>query len=174
MLTEFKSCDESFSSVIDQCKQLLMNLDHFSQFFEQANGNSTIAATSTKIQTKPGLGASKRQSVVGATASKITINMAKIRNKKSIKKVSKLRDFTSNSYSYLLVILFQCKVRMQRLERNPNPHDIEKLISLVLGGGQSEKSSQGSTANEGEVVRANSLKMMYSMLRDSDNLYPQM
>ena len=98
--------------------------------------------------------------------------MAKIRNKKTIKKVSKLRDFTSNSYSYLLVILFQCKVRMQRLERNPNPHDVEKLISLVLGGGQTDKSSQGSTVNEGEVVRANSLKMMYSMLRDSDNLYP--
>ena len=37
----------------------------------------------------------------GLTSSKITINMAKLKNKKTLKKVRKLRDFASNSYSYL-------------------------------------------------------------------------
>ena len=59
--------------------------------------------------------------------------MAKLKNKKTLKKVSKLREFASNSFSYLQVILFQCKVRAQRLERNPNPHQIESLIARVLG-----------------------------------------
>ena len=62
--------------------------------------------------------------------------------------------------------MFQCKVRAQRLEKNPNPHQIEALIAKVLG-------SDGTT-DECDLVRANSLKMMYSMLRDSKNLYPQM
>ena len=37
---------------------------------------------------------------------KITISMAKLKNKKTLKKVKKLRDFAGNSFSYLHVILF--------------------------------------------------------------------
>ena len=95
-----------------------------------------------------------------------------------MKKVQKLKDFTVNSYSYLQVILFQCKVKAQRLEKNPNPHQIEALISKVLGTSTSAVSAQQQptgTSDEGsDLVRANSLKMMYAMLRDNNNMYPQM
>ena len=109
--------------------------------------------------------------MMDTTTSKITINVAKLKNKKTQKKVQKLRDFASNSYSYLQVILFQCKVRAQRLEKNPNPHHIESLIARVLGTGSTEEGQESGTG-DGDLVRANSLKMMYSMLRDSKNLYP--
>lgn len=156
VLTDLKVCDGSLSSVIDQCKLLIRNLDQFQQLFDsQSNQNST------KLQLNK---LSNKNSA--AATSKITINMAKLKNKKTLKKVQKLRDFASNSYSYLQVILFQCKVRAQRLERNPNPHEIEQLIQTVLGVSES--------GPEQDLVRANSLKMMYSMLRDSKNLYPQM
>ena len=59
------------------------------------------------------------------------------------------------------MIFFQCKIQVQSLEKNPNPHQIEGLISHVL-----------SDCHAG-LVRANSLKMIYSMLRDNQNLYPQ-
>ena len=92
--------------------------------------------------------------------------MAKLKNKKTLKKIRKLKDFTSNTYSYLQVILFQCKIKAQRLEKNPNPLEIENLVQQVLG--------KESLPSSGDQVRANSLKVMYSMLRESKNLYPSM
>ena len=113
-------------------------------------------------------------------ANQVLLRVSKLKNKKTLKMVSKLREFASNSYSYLQVILFQCKVRAQRLERNPNPLQIENLISRVLGTGGNKATERNGKKNgesedhcdENDLVRANSLKMMYSMLRDSRNLYP--
>mgnify|MGYP001090588689 CR=1 FL=1 len=46
----------------------------------------------------------------------------KLKNKKTLKKVQKLKEFASNSYSYLQVILFQCKVQI--LSCNPKAVDL--------------------------------------------------
>lgn len=86
--------------MVNQCKLLLRNLDQFSQLFD------SNAATSTKLQLGKGGTKNAPLSGNGMTTSKITINMTKVKNKKTVKKVQKLKEFTSNSHSYLLVILF--------------------------------------------------------------------
>ena len=60
-----------------------------------------------------------------------------------------MKDFTSNSYSYLQVVLFQCKIR-----NNSDFAEIERLVAQLLN----------------DEVRANSLKMVYTLLRDK-NVY---
>ena len=56
----------------------------------------------TKISlAKPAFLGTKQQQ-----SGKITISMAKLKNKKTLKKVKKLREFAGNSFSYLHVILF--------------------------------------------------------------------
>lgn len=108
MLTDLKSCDDSLQTVINQCRLLLSNLEQFSQLFDQNQANCT------KLQlSKVAPNGKNQNNRMGETSTtgKITINMAKIKNKKTLKKVSKLKDFASNSFSYLQVILFQCKVR---------------------------------------------------------------
>lgn len=91
----------------------------------------------------------------------MTINLNKVKNKQIIKKIQKLKDFSSNSYSYLQVVFFQCVIQEHSLEQNPNLQQIEIFVQGAV-----------SDSNQG-LVRANSLKMVYAMLRDNKNLYPK-
>lgn len=144
-LRDLKVAEAELQGCLNQCKSMLDSLNQHLTLFEQSS-----AAVGTKLQ----LGKKTQDN-------RVTINLGKLKNKKTQKKVQKLKEFVANSYSYLQVIFFQCKVQVQSLEKNPNPHQIEGLISNVL-----------SDCHAG-LVRANSLKMIYSMLRDNQNLYPQ-
>ncbi len=42
----------------------------------------------------------------------LQFNVAKVKSKKTAKKVQKLKEFASNSYSYLQVVLLESKVRL--------------------------------------------------------------
>lgn len=79
--------------------------------------------------------------------------MGKPRNKKTQKKLLKLREFASNSYSYLQVVGLQCKLK------DRDTTEIEGLVNRMMA--------------DQDMVRANSLKMIYTLLRDQGNILPQ-
>lgn len=78
--------------------------------------------------------------------------MGKVRSGKVLKKLQKLKEFASNSYSYLQVVCFQAKLGHQETS------EIEKMVNKMM--------------QDQDMVRANSLKMIYTMLRDSHNMLP--
>ncbi len=95
----------------------------------------------------------------------MSFNVGKIKTKKSSQKVQKLKDFTSNSYSYLQVILFQCKIILESSGEKPSSSDqldLERLVAGLLSDSQQE------------LVRANSLKMVFCLLREKNNMYPHL
>ena len=58
-----------------------------------------------------------------------------------------MREFASNSYSYLQVILVQCKIN-----RGSDVGDLQTVVNDLM-------------AEEG--IKANSIKMIYTSLRDN-------
>jgi len=89
---DLKKSEQSITVCIDYCKLTLEKLTKLLGLFDASCNQVHVG---TKIQTKKGM----------------SFNVAgKLKNKKTLKKVQKLKEFANNSYSYLQVILFQCKV----------------------------------------------------------------
>jgi hypothetical protein len=77
------------------CKQTLEKLDGFN----------------TTLEKQPDRPKETRPLITTGTKKTLTINMGKVRNSKVLKKLTKLKEFASNSYSYLQVVCFQCKLQ---------------------------------------------------------------
>lgn len=102
--------ESDISKCIQVCKQTLEKIEVY-----------TVA-----LEKQPERPKETRPLITTGTKKTLTINMGKARNTKVLKKLNKLKEFASNSYSYLQVVCFQCRLADKQTA------EIEGLVSKML------------------------------------------